>query len=246
MPEIKRIAMWSGPRNISTAMMRSWENRPDTCVVDEPLYAHYLASTRIPHPGSAEILASQDTDWRQVVQALLDEAPATNCQVYYQKHMSHHQLPEMELDWILKLNNCFLIRDPDAVVASYAEKRPDLTPEDLGFSQQEQIYRYLIEHADQAPPIIDSEAFLKDPRTHLNILCDTLALEFYEEMLEWPVGPRASDGVWAKYWYHNVEQSSGFAPWRKRTLQLNKEQKRISDACRPAYEFLKEHAINIH
>ncbi len=243
MQTIRRIAMWSGPRNISTAMMRSWENRTDTCVIDEPLYAHYLASTRIAHPGMAEILASQLTDWREVTKALIEDIPEQGCTIYYQKHMTHHQLPDMELDWILKLDNCFLIRDPDAVVASYAEKRPNLTPEDLGFSQQEQLFRFITNHTDVQPPIIDSDAFLQTPQSHLETLCERLELPFSNSMLAWPAGSRDSDGVWAKYWYQNVEKSTGFMPWSERQYNLTDEQKRISDACRPSYEYLKEHCL---
>ena len=238
-----RIAMWSGPRNISTAMMRSWENREDTCVVDEPLYAHYLRASGIDHPGTAEILKSQNNDWKQVTAQLLNEQPDSRCSIYYQKHMSHHLLESMQTDWLLSLCNCFLIRDPDSVVASYAEKRPDLTPEDLGYTQLLRIYELVCANQDEMPPVIDSDLFLKAPKQQLQILCDRLEIDFSERMLQWPPGKRDSDGVWAKYWYHNVERSRGFMPWKPRELSLSSEQQKISDACRPIYETLLEHCI---
>ncbi|MCB1754956.1 MAG: HAD family hydrolase [Gammaproteobacteria bacterium] len=239
-----RIAMWSGPRNISTAMMRAWENRPDTCVVDEPLYAHYLAMTGINHPGAAMVMASQNTSWREVVDKLLHETPVKDCEIFYQKHMAHHQLPGMSKHWMLDIKNCFLIRDPDAVVASYAEKRPDLTPQDLGFSQQAELFEFIVNHTEQQPPVIDSEEFLKNPRRQLEKLCKILGIAFSENMLSWPPGSRDSDGVWAQYWYHNVEKSTGFMPWKKTERSLTREQQAIADACRPFYETLREHCLS--
>ncbi len=243
MTVLRRIAMWSGPRNISTAMMRSWENRPDTCVIDEPLYAHYLRETGIEHPGTEEIIASQSTDWKKVIDYLSHGSPCENCRIFYQKHMAHHQLPSMDEQWVLGLENCFLIRDPDAVVASYAEKRPNLTPADLGFSQQARLFELISQRQDHKLLVIDSDEFLKNPRLQTEKLCQHLNIEFSESMLTWPSGIRETDGVWGKYWYHNVEKSTGFMPWKKRQYSLTPEQRIISDACRPYYERLREFAI---
>ena len=239
MNSIVRIAMWSGPRNISTAMMRSWESRSDTCVVDEPLYAHYLQEAGIEHPGQSEILNSQSTDWRDVTTALTKENIDSAFNIYYQKHMAHHQLPNMDSDWILSLKNCFLIRDPDAVVASYAEKRPDLTPADLGFEQQVALFNLVRDKLGATPAVIDSDLFLTNPKQQLQTLCNRLEVPFKENMLKWAAGSRASDGVWAKHWYHNVEKSTGFSKQPKKSLTLSPEQQEISDQCRPYYETLK-------
>lgn len=239
-----RIAMWSGPRNISTAMMRSWESRRDTVVVDEPLYAHYLAETGIEHPGQKEILESQSTDWREVTRALTQTAVDPPCNIFYQKHMAHHQLPVMESNWILSLQNCFLIRDPDAVVASYAEKRPNLTPTDLGFEQQVELFNLVRKEQGIIPVVLDSELFLESPRLQLQTLCSKLGVPFQVEMLNWSAGARESDGIWAKHWYHNVEKSTGFAKNVTKPRTLSPDQQAISDQCRPYYETLKAYCLS--
>ncbi len=244
MSETLRIAMWSGPRNISTAMMRSWESRSDTCVVDEPLYAHYLSETGIEHPGQTEILNSQSRDWRAVTHALTTSPIESPFDIYYQKHMAQHQLPNMSLDWILSLQNCFLIRDPDAVVASYAEKRPNLAPADLGFEQQTLLFDLIRSEQNITPVVIDSELFLQNPEQQLNALCQRLGIDFQKSMLKWPAGRRDSDGVWAKYWYHNVEKSTGFAKQVEKIVDLSPHQQAISDQCRPYYEKLKAFCLS--
>ncbi len=134
-----RIAMWSGPRNISTAMMRAWENRADTTVVDEPLYAAYLDHTGLDHPGATEIINAYDTDWRDVADMLLGPIPGDK-PIWYQKQMAHHLLPDMQIDWVDGLTNCFLIRSPREVITSYIKIRPDPTQADLGFVQQLDIF----------------------------------------------------------------------------------------------------------
>lgn len=246
MSKTTRIAMWSGPRNISTAMMRSWESRNDTTVVDEPLYAHYLSETGIEHPGQEDILNSQSTDWREVTNALIQAPIDPPSEIFYQKHMAHHQLPNMDSDWILSLQNCFLIRDPDAVVASYAEKRPNLTPADLGFEQQVELFNLVRSEQDVVPIVIDSELFLENPKQQLQTLCSKLGVSFQMDMLEWSAGNRDSDGVWAKYWYHNVEKSIGFAKTATKKRTLSPDQQSISDQCRPYYEKLKAYCLRTH
>lgn len=237
-----RIAMWSGPRNISTALMRAWENRGDCAVSDEPLYAAYLAETRLDHPGRDEIVAHGETDWREVVSALTGPVPGGH-PIWYQKHMAHHLLPSMQREWIHQLSNVLLIREPEAVVASYLKSRDQVTPQDIGLPQQERLFDELSERRGEPPIVIDADVFLRSPRTQLQRLCETLDLPFSERMLHWPAGPRASDGIWAPYWYDAVWKSTGFEPYAPRQVQLSGEAARVAQACRPAYERLRGLAL---
>jgi len=237
-----RIAMWSGPRNISTAMMRAWENRADTKVVDEPLYAYYLATTGIEHPGRYEILASQTQDWREVVEKLT--APVAEGGIYYQKHMTHHITPEIDLDWLDALRNVFLIRAPEEVVLSYGRVRGGAAIEELGFLQQARIFDHVVERIDEYPIVVDARSVLENPEGVLRALCDRLGVAFSAEMLRWPAGPRESDGVWAPWWYAAVEKSTGFQAYRAKSDELGPEQRELARRCRPAYERLAEYAIS--
>jgi hypothetical protein len=231
-----RIAMWSGPRNISTAMMRSFENRPDCAVIDEPFYAAYLARTGLDHPMRDEVLAAQPRDWRTVAQALVDDDPAP---VFYQKHMTHHMLPGFGLDWTAKCRNAFLIRDPARVLASYVQKRAEVTLEDIGVVRQRELFDREADRLGQAPPVVEGADVLRDPRRVLGALCAALSVPFREEMLAWPAGPRDSDGVWAPAWYEAVERSTGFAaPERAQAPPLSDDLKKIADQARPHYEAL--------
>ena len=236
-----RIAMWSGPRNISTAMMRSFENRPDTHVVDEPFYGAYLAAAGVRHPMHEEILANTETDPDTVSANLLNDGPQSG--VYYQKHMTHHMLDQFPRDWIAQVTNTFLIRDPDRVVASYAAKRAEATFEDLGFRQQIEIFNTVADRLGKAPPVLDTDDVLRDPRTALTQLCAACGVTFREEMLKWPAGPRDSDGVWASHWYGAVERSTGFGPPPEGTPELSGELARLADEARPFYE--KLHALRL-
>lgn len=235
-----RIAMWSGPRNISTAMMRAWENREDTAVTDEPLYAHYLLATDAPHPGREKIIAAQDTDWRHVVRELCGPVPDGKA-VWYQKHMAQHVTPNMELDWLGGLTNAFLIRDPDEVVASFARRREEPALWELGFETQARLFDLVTELTGDVPPVIDARDVLQDPKRALQGLCAAVDVPFSERMLHWPPGARASDGVWAEYWYDAVRASTGFAPYRRRDVSLPGDLQRLADACRPHYERLYRH-----
>ena len=236
-----RIAAWSGPRNISTAMMRAWENRGDCVVSDEPLYAHYLATTQLDHPGRDDVIAAGDTDWRSVTAALGGPIPDGRT-IWYQKHMTHHLLPGMDTAWVHGLSHVFLIRDPDLVVDSYLKSRASVAAEDIGLLQQVQLFDEVADRLGQAPPVIDAERFLREPEAQLRGLCSRLNLPFTERMLNWPAGPRASDGVWAPHWYAAVWQSTGFEPWRPRTPRLSSEAQAVADRCRPAYEHLRAYA----
>jgi hypothetical protein len=230
--------MWSGPRNISTAMMRAWENRPDTVVVDEPLYAAYLLRTGLDHPAREAVIASQPTDPDEVVRALREDDSAP---VHYAKHMTHHLLPDMALDWVSGFRNVLLIRDPREVVASYVQSREACEPDDIGLPQQMRLIGVLPEDT----PVIDAGDFLRDPEGHLRWLCDWLGIGFTDRMLHWPPGPRDSDGVWAPHWYDAVAASTGFEPWRPRTVELNAHDEAVAEACRPAYEQLYERRVRL-
>jgi Sulfotransferase domain len=231
-----RLAMWSGPRNISTALMRSWENRPDTVVVDEPLYAHYLDVTGLDHPGRGEVLATGETDWRVVVERLL--SPASGYRVSYQKHMAHHLTPEIDRGWIRELTNVLLIRDPHEVVASYLKSRDQVTVDDIGLRQQNVLYDEL-STAGHEPRIIDAADFLGDPEHFLRGLCALVDVEFERAMLHWPAGPRSTDGVWAPYWYHAVWNSTGFAPYHRRDVELTGSAVEVAAECTPLYQRLR-------
>ena len=238
-----RVAMWSGPRNISTAMMRAWENRPDTVVVDEPLYAAYLSRTGIDHPMRDEVLASQPVDLDEAVAALSAPLP-DGCHVHYAKHMSHHVSRDLDLDWSLAFRNVLLIRDPLEVVASYVRARESCEPEDIGVPQQGWLLELWDAHGADVP-IVDAKAFLLAPEAHLRWLCEWLDIPFMERMLSWRAGPRASDGVWAPHWYAAVWKSTGFEPWRPREIDLSDHDAAVAEACRPTYELLYDRRVRV-
>jgi hypothetical protein len=238
-----RVAMWSGPRNISTAMMRSWENRGDCAVSDEPLYAAYLAATGLDHPGREQIIAHGDTDFERVA-AALSTGPAPGGQpIWYQKHMTHHLLPGHDSDWVRSLVNVFLIREPAEVVESYLKSRATIEPADIGLLQQAALFEQVADSLGRAPPVIDADDFLREPGAYLQALCEQLGIAFTERMLAWPAGPRESDGIWAPYWYDAVWKSTGFEPWRARSPRLSGHALDVAEACRPAYETLRAHRL---
>lgn len=229
--------MWSGPRNISTALMRSWENRPDTVVVDEPFYAHYLAVTGIDHPGREEVIASGETDWRLVVDELMGPVP-DGTRVFYQKHMTHHVVADIDHDWMRGLTNVLLIRDPHEVVSSYVKSREQVNADDIGLPQQVALYDEWVADG-RAPRIIDSADFLRDPETYLRGLCDLVGVAFTAAMLSWPPGPRTTDGVWGAYWYDAVWRSTGFAAYEPRDVDLHGHAAAVAEETLPLYERLR-------
>jgi hypothetical protein len=236
---VVRLAVWSGPRNISTALMRAWENRPDTVVVDEPLYAHYLDVTGLDHPGRDEVVAAGETDWRRVVAGLLGPVPG-GAAVLYQKHMAHHLVAGVGRDWVARMTNVLLIRDPAEVVASYVRSRRAVTADDIGLPQQVALYDELAA-AGTPPPVFDARDVLLRPEAHLRALCDHAGVPFTDRMLSWPPGPRDTDGVWAPHWYAAVWGSTGFAPHRTRHPDLSGEAAAVAEACRAPYESLHAH-----
>lgn len=230
-----RLAMWSGPRNISTAMMRSWGNRNDTVVCDEPLYAHYLKATGKPHPGAKEVIAAGEADWQKVVAQITGAIPEGR-RIFFQKHMTHHLLPQMGRDWLGKLTNCFLIRHPREVLASYVKVIETPAIDDTGIPQQTEIFEWVRKATGRVPPVIDAADVLKDPRRILGLLCDKLGIGFQESMLSWPAGSRLTDGVWAKYWYGEVEKSTGFRPYEPKHIELPERLKKLCHECLGHYE----------
>ncbi|HPF73458.1 MAG TPA: hypothetical protein P5171_10695 [Xanthomonadaceae bacterium] len=234
-----RIAMWSGPRNISTAMMRAWENRSDCAVIDEPFYAHYLAETGLDHPARDAVIESGETSWRKVVETLTGPAPGGK-HVFYQKHMAHHLLDHIDHDWIEGLHNILLIRDPVEVISSYTKARDEVTPEDIGLPQQVELFEELTEAKGKPPTVIDAGDFLKAPEAYLRAICEDVGVPFMDCMLTWPSGPRDTDGVWAPHWYGQVQQSTGFhhpRPPGKRP-ELTGEAAETAEICREYYDQL--------
>ncbi len=245
MPAPIRIAMWSTPRSISTAMMRAFENRPDTAVVDEPFYASYLACTGIDHPMRERVLAAYPTDWRVVVDTLLGQVPGGR-RIFYQKHMAHHLLAQFGRDWIVRCRNAFLIRSPERVLFSYMEKRRDVTPADIGFAQQWELFEREADRLGKAPPVIEAEDVLASPREALSHLCVGLEIPFTEAMLRWPKGPRISDGIWAPIWYDAVRRSTGFTPQKTSAPKpLRDELGKVADAARPYYQRLAAYKLRV-
>jgi hypothetical protein len=229
--------MWSGPRTVSTALMRAWENRPDTAVVDEPLYAFYLARTGIDHPGRAEVLASQPNDWREVIAGLTGGPVPGGKRLFYGKHMTHHLLPEVDRAALAPLRHAYLIRDPAGLLASYAKVRSAPTLSDLGLPQQVDIF-------ERFPgPVVDSADLLADPEGMLRALCGALDVPFDAAMLSWPAGPRPSDGVWGRYWYASVWRSTGLGAAGPAAGPLPDRLRPLAASCRPYYDLLHEHRL---
>ncbi len=236
--EMLRIAMWSGPRNISTAMMRAFENRDDTAVVDEPFYAAYLALSGARHPMREEVLKSQPNDWRDVEAALLGPSPR-GAPIFYQKHMTHHMLPEIGTGWMSACCNVFLIRRPDDVVVSYKDKRGEATLSDIGIVRQAELFDAEADRLGHAPIVIDSSDISAAPEVLLKALCSAIGIAFSAKMLHWPEGRRESDGVWAPAWYDQVERSTGFVSRQGTTFQrLSPALAAVADAAYPYYERL--------
>jgi hypothetical protein len=248
--------MWSGPRNISTAMMRAWGNRADTAVIDEPFYAYYLERTGKKHPGAAEVIAQGETDWRKVVEQLTGPIPdsrhpfdklrtgSSPSYIFYQKQMTHHLLPEIDREWIVDLTNCFLIRDPREVILSYIQKNPEPELEDLGFVQQCEIFNFVRAKTKSVPPVVDARDVLVDPERILRLLCDAIGVPFAAAMLSWSPGLRETDGIWAKHWYDAVARSTSFQPYKPREGNVPDHLQKICEQCQECYEKLYKHRLH--
>ena len=242
-----RIAMWSGPRNLSTALMRAFENRADCAVVDEPFYAAYLAETGIDHPMRVEVLQSQSTDWRCVADELLGPVPGGK-RIFYQKHMTHHMLPGFGRDWMIQCRNAFLIRAPAQVLLSYAARRETVGLADIGFTQQAALFDMVCDRLGGAPPVLDAADLRRDPGAALQVLCGALGIAFAPSMLSWPPGARATDGAWAPAWYDGVRRSTGFAPQVAADTalpELPPHLRTLQEAAEPHYRRLAQFRLDV-
>ena len=238
------IAMWSGPRNLSTAMMRSFENRKDTVVFDEPFYAHYLSVTELNHPGRDQILDFQSTNWDEVVEKCRNISSQKES-LCYQKHMAQHNLQGFDISWIKDVQNCILIRDPKYVIASYGKKLPIQDERHLGYIQQADIIEFLEKENGITPPIIDADDILKNPESMMKKLCKALDIIFYPSMLQWPAGARSSDGVWGIYWYEGVYDSTGFKPYTKKEVNIDQKLANVYEKCKKYYDTFYDKRIKL-
>lgn len=237
--ETTRICLWSSPRNISTAMMYSFAQRPDTIVFDEPLYAHYLKTTGVVHPGQEDILASQENDGNKVVNELM--LGAFDRPVAFFKQMTHH-LVALNEDFLSKMKNILFIRDPKQIISSYAQVRPDVNMQDIGIEKQWRLFQQLTK-SNQHCVVLDSNEILKAPGKVLTELCNAVNIPFYKTMLHWPAGPKTEDGVWAKYWYDNARKSTGFQKQATSSRTLPKYLEPLYYESKNYHDLLFQHSI---
>lgn len=237
-----KIAMWSGPRNLSTAMLYSFAARGDCAVWDEPFYAAYLAATGINHPMADAVIAAGITDPAGVAAACTGDIPDGQ-PLYYQKHMTLHMIPEFDRGFMRQLTNVFLIRHPARVVASYAQKREGPTLADIGFVQQAELFDQVADWMGRAPVVVDSADIRATPRETLGALCAALGISFTDNMLAWPAGPKPFDGVWAPHWYNAVHASTGFGAAEGPLPDLPPEYARLVDQAMPYYDRLRALAV---
>jgi hypothetical protein len=238
----QRIAMWSGPRNLSTAMMRSFGSRSDTFVSDEPFYGCFLKDSGADHPMREEVIAAMDCDWRSVIASLRGETP-DGAPIWYQKHMWHHMVGPIGYDDFAGFTHAFLIREPQRMIASYLRKRESAGFEGFGLDRQAEFFDREAERLGTAPPVIDAHDVLTNPQGVLSRLCEALGIPWDMAMLSWPPGKRETDGVWGKHWYGAVEASTGFGPPETDHVELPDEAQRLADRCRPYYERLASHRL---
>ena len=235
----RRVNLWSGPRNVSTALMYSFAQRGDTRVVDEPLYGHYLRVSGAAHPAATEVMAAMDCDGERVVrERLLGPCPRPLC---FFKQMAHH-LVELDPSFLGRMDNLLLIRDPEQMLPSLIRQIPEPSLRDTGLERQWRLYEHLV-GLGQDPPVLDARELLRDPLAVLEALCGRLGIAFDPAMLRWPAGPRPEDGVWAPHWYHNVHRTTGFQPYRAKTEAFPDRLRPLLAECRPYYQRLKARAI---
>lgn len=238
---VKRVSLWSGPRNISTTLMYSFAQRKDTQVFDEPLYGYYLKNSEAKnyHPGSEEVLKTMETNGNKVVEMMLRNAEKP---VLFFKNMTHHLLPELNRGFLKDLVNIILTRDPVAMLPSYAEVVTAPTLEDVGYKMQVELLEQL-QVADIPVVVLDSKAVLLDPESQLKKLCQAIDIPFDKAMLHWAPGARPEDGSWAKYWYGNIHKSIGFIPYQPKTNPFPEKLKPLLEECLPYYEKLVSFSI---
>jgi hypothetical protein len=237
-----RIAMWSGPRNLSTAMMRSFGSRADTFVSDEPFYGCFLHDSRADHPTREEVIAAMDCDWQSVMASLRGPTP-DRAPIWYQKHMWHHMVGPIGHDDFAGFTHAFLIREPERMIASYLRKRESARFEDFGLERQAEFFEREADRLGHAPPVIDAGDVLANPQAVLSKLCGALGIPWDKAMLAWEPGPRPTDGPWAPHWYAAVEASSGFGPPDVEPVELPDDAQRLAEKCRPYYQRLAGHRL---
>jgi sulfotransferase family protein len=237
-----RIAMWSGPRNLSTAMMRSFGSRADTFVSDEPFYGCFLKASGAGHPMRDETIAAMDCDWRSVMEAMRGETP-NGSPVWYQKHMWHHMVGPISYDDFDGFTHAFLIRQPERMIASYLGKRESAAFESFGLDRQTEFFEREADRLGRAPPVIDANDVLTDPKGVVSALCEAIGIAWDPAMLGWAPGRRETDGPWAPHWYGAVEKSTGFGPPETGPIKLPEAAARLVDRCRPYYERLAAHRL---
>jgi Sulfotransferase domain len=237
-----RIAMWSGPRNLSTAMMRSFGSRSDTFVSDEPFYGAFLTDSGAGHPMRDEVIAAMNCDWISVMRSLGGPAP-DGSSVWYQKHMWHHMVGPIGYQDFTGFTHAFLIREPERMIASYLRKRESAAFEDFGLERQAEFFERESDRLGHAPPVVDAGDILANPEAVLSELCEALGIPWDKAMLAWEPGPRSTDGPWASHWYAAVEASSGFGPPETDPVELPDDARRLADRCRPYYDRLASHRL---
>ena len=238
----RRIAMWSGPRNLSTAMMRSFESRADTFVSDEPFYGCFLKATGADHPMRDEVIATMDCDWASVMATLRGDPPE-RAPIWYQKHMWHHMAGPIGHADFAGFTHALLIREPERMIASYLGKRELAAFDDFGLERQAEFFDREADRLGFAPPVIDASDVLRDPATVLEALCGALHIPWDDAMLSWPTGRRETDGPWAPHWYGAVEASTGFGPPDDEPIILPNDARRLAARMRPFYEQLARYRI---
>ncbi len=236
-----RIAMWSGPRNLSTAMMRSFGSRTDTFVSDEPFYGCYLKDSGADHPMRDEVIAGMDCDWRSVMSALRGRPPEGS--IWYQKHMWHHMIGPIGYEDFDGFTHAFLIREPERMIASYLRKREVADFKGFGMDRQAEFFKREADRLGHAPPVVDANDVLTNPEGVLSKLCEAIGIPWDRSMLAWEPGRRDTDGPWAPHWYAAVEASCGFGPPETDPVELPDQHRRLAEQCRPYYEQLARHRL---
>ena len=231
------IACWSGPRNISTALMRSWSSRKDTFVIDEPFYAYYLRKTQKHHPMKEQIINHYSSNYKEVVNYLTHKVPKQKS-IWYQKHMAHHLIDLSEIDWIKKCQNCILLRHPKEVISSYIVKNNLQRVEELGYPQQYEIAKFL-KKSNKRFRVIDSKNLLKNPSKVLSDWCESINIDFDKSMLQWEKGHHQNDGIWWKHWYDNVISTTGFQKYHKKDINIENQYDSIYNESMEYYNYLK-------
>jgi hypothetical protein len=232
--------MWSGPRNLSTALMRSFENRNDTKVIDEPFYAYYLKKTQLDHPMKSEIINYYPTSQMQILKQITSQTQ--NNQIFYQKHMTHHIIKNTRLDWLNKGYNCFLIRHPAKVINSYIKKNTLISIDDVGFKKQYEIFNKIKKNKINYM-VVNADTILQDPSKAIKKLCKILKIRFTKKMLSWPAGKRSTDGIWSKVWYKNVELSNTFSKYKEENYNVPKKYNDIYEESLKYYNEMNQYSI---